>query len=76
MLVRISLLVPRPDNSMGHWCSRRQESCQAATARPSKAHGDLPGSIPSDPAPLLEPRHVVLSDFGFGSTWGESLSYG
>ena len=66
VLVRISLLVPMPDNSMGHWCSRPQESYRAAAARTLKAHGDLPGSIPSDPAPLLEPRHVVLSDFGIG----------
>ena len=74
MLARIILLVPRPDNSMGHWCSRRQESCQAAIARPSKAHGDLPGSILSDSAPLHDARHMGLSDFGIGYLWGESLS--
>ena len=28
----------------------------------------------SDPALLLDPRHVVLSDFVKGSPWGESLT--
>ena len=45
-----------------------------AAARPRKRHGELPGSMPSQPAPLLDRRRVVLSEVGIGSPWGESLT--
>ncbi|TID14453.1 hypothetical protein CANINC_004772, partial [Pichia inconspicua] len=45
-------------------------SCSQA----GKPHGELPGSMPSQPAPLPDPRRVVLSDVGIGSPWGGSLS--
>ena len=35
-----------------------------------KRHGKLPGSMPSEPALLMDPRRVVSSDFGIG-THGE-----
>ena len=38
-----------------------------AAAGPGKRHGELPGSLPSQPAPLLDPRRVMLSDIGIGS---------
>ena len=72
--VRISLWLPRPHNCLGPWSDRHQESCLAAAARPGKRHGEFPGSMQSDPVPLLPPRCVVLSDFGIGSLWAESLS--
>ena len=46
---------------------------RAAAAGPGKRHGELPGSMPSEPAPLVDPRPVVLSDFGIGSPYGECL---
>ena len=76
MQIRISLCVPRPDNSMGHWWGRPQESSEAATVGHSKGHGDVPGSMLTDPVPLLDPRCVVLSEFAIKSPWGESLSLG
>ena len=42
------------------------ESSRAAAARPGKRHRELPGSLPSQPSPLLDPRHVMLSDLGMG----------
>ena len=30
------------------------------SAGPGKRHGELPGSLPSQPAPLLDPRRVML----------------
>ena len=74
--VRISLWLPRPHKSMGPWSGRPQESTQAAAAGPGKRHAELPGSMPGKPALLLDPRCMVLSDFGIGSPWGESLSEG
>ena len=47
-----------------------------AAAEPGKRPGELPGSMLSQPAPLLDLRRVVFSDVRIGSTWGESLSYG
>ena len=41
---------------------------------PWKRHGELPGSMLSEPAPLVYPRPVVFLDFGIGSTWGEWLA--
>ena len=38
-----------------------------AAAWPGKRHGELPGALPSQPAPLLDPRRVMLSDVGIGS---------
>ena len=38
-----------------------------AAAGPAKQHGELPGSLSSHPAPLLDPRGVMLSDVGIGS---------
>ena len=64
----------RPQNSMGHRSGRPQEFSGADAAGPGKRHGELPGSMLSQPAPLLDPRHVVLSDGGIGSAWGENLS--
>ena len=62
-----------PHNSMVHWSGRPQEFSQAAADAPWKQHGDVPGSMLSNPAPLHDPRRVVLSDFGIGSPWGEYL---
>ena len=45
-----------------------------AAARPGKRHGDLPGSLPCQPAPLLDPRRVMLSDFGIGHHEGRALT--
>ena len=72
--VRIILCVPRPDNSLGHCSGRPEESSRAAAARPLKRHGDVPGFMLSDLASLLATRHVVLSDIGIGSQWGERLT--
>ena len=74
VLVRISLWLPRPHNSMGPWSIRPHESSQAAAVRPGKRHGEVLDSMPSDSAPFLDPRRVVLSDLGIGSPWGESLT--
>ena len=38
-----------------------------AAAGPGKRNGKLPGALPSQPAPLLDPRRVMLSDVGIGS---------
>ena len=38
-----------------------------AAAGPGKRHGELPHSFQSQPALLLDPRHVMLSDVGIGS---------
>ena len=73
MPVRIKIWVPRPDKCMGHPSGRPQEFSRAAAAGVWKGHGDVPGSMPSDFAPRLNPRCVV-SEFGIGSPWGESLS--
>ena len=35
---------------------------------------ELPGSMPIEPAPLLDPRPEVLSHLGIGSARGGSLS--
>ena len=72
--VRIRLWLPRAQTSIGPWSRRLLESFHAAAARPGKRHGELPGSMPSQLAPLLDPRTVVLSDVGFGAPWGLSLS--
>ena len=58
---------------MVHWLGRPQESSPAAAAQPGKRYGDVPGSMPTDPAPLLDPRRMVLSDFGI-ETRVESLT--
>ena len=75
MLVRISLWLPKPHNSLCPWSVRLQESSRAAAVGPDKWHGDLPGSMLSEPATLLDPRPVVSSDFGIGSPLGENLMY-
>ena len=66
VLFRISLGLPIPHNSLGHWSVRPLESSRDATARSLKGHGVVPGSMPSDPAPLLDPRCVVLSHLVLG----------
>ena len=45
-----------------------------AAAGPGKRHGELPGALPSQPAPLLDPRRVMLSDVGIGSPEGRALA--
>ena len=45
-----------------------------AAVGPEKRHGELPESMPSQGAQLLDHRRLVLSDVGIVSTWGESLS--
>ena len=72
--VRIRLWLPRPQTSIGPWSRRPPESFRTAAPRPRKRHGELPGSMPSQLAPLLDPRPVVLSDVGIGAPWGLSLS--
>ena len=84
--ISLSIWVPRPTRCMGHPLGRPQESSRAAAVTLWKRHGDVPGSMLSFPALLLEPRCVVLTDFGIcaaeasttdfgiGSPWGESLS--
>ena len=72
--VSISLWLPKPHNSKGPWSGRTQESTRAAAAKLGKRHGELPGSMPSDPAPLNNPRSVVLSDFGIGSPWERAVA--
>ena len=52
---------------MGPWSGGPHETFRAAAAGPAKRHGEVPGSMLSDPAPLLDCRHVVLSDLGIGS---------
>ena len=42
-------------------------SISGAAAGPGKRHGELPGALASQPAPLLDPRRVMLSDVGIGS---------
>ena len=71
--VRISLWFPGTQ-IYGPIFGQASGPSQAAEAGPWKEHGEVPGSMPSDPAPLRDPRHVVLSDFGIGSPWGENLS--
>ena len=39
-----------------------------AAAGPGKRHGELAGSLPSQPALLLDPRRVMLSDVGITSS--------
>ena len=75
VLVRISLWLPKPHNSLCPWSVRLQESSRAVAVGPDKWHGDLPGSMLSEPATLLDPRPVVSSDFGIGSPLGENLMY-
>ena len=72
--VRIPLWLPRPQMLFLPWSRRPPESFRAAAAGPGKRHGELPASMPSQSAPLQDPRRVVLSDFGIGSPWGKSLS--
>ena len=74
MPVRISLWVPKLDTRMGHPSGRPQDSSRAAAVMLCKCHGDVPGSTPIISAPILEPVCVLLSDFGIGSPWGDSLS--
>ena len=38
-----------------------------AAAGSGKRHGEPPGSLPSQSAPLLYPKRVMLSDLGIGS---------
>ena len=59
---------------MGHSSGRPQESSRAAAAGPWKGHCDVPGSMPSDFALCLNPRGVVLSEFGIGSSWERALA--
>ena len=74
MLVRFSLSVPIPDNCMCRWSCRPQQSFRAASAGPEKRHAEIPGSILNDPALLLDPRRMVLSDFGFVCPWVRALA--
>ena len=74
MPIIFSISVPFPDNCMGHWLCRPQQSFQKAVARPEKRHAEVPGSIWNDPSLLLDPRCVVLSDFGFGCPWVRALA--
>ena len=57
---------PRPHNSLGHWSVRPLESSQDATARSLKGHGVVPGSMPSDPPPLLDHRRVLFQTLVLG----------
>ena len=59
---------------MGPWSGRIQESSRAAAAGPGKRHAELPGSMPSEPALLLDHRHVVLTDFGIESPGERALA--
>ena len=59
---------------MGPWSGRPQESSQAAAGGPGKRHGEVPGSILSDPVPLVDHRCMLLTNLGIGSPWGDSLS--
>ena len=74
VLVKIHLWLPRPQTLFGPWSRSSPQSSRAPEARTVKHHVALPCSMPSQPAPLLDPRRVVLSDVGIGSPWGESLS--
>ena len=74
MPVIFSISVPIPNNCMGHWSCRPQQSFQEAAAGPEKRHAEVPGSIRSDPALLLYPSCVVFSDFGFGCPWVRALA--
>ena len=65
--VSISVWLPRSHTSMGPWSRRPPESSGSAAARLGKRHAELPGSMPCEPALLLDPRHVVLLDIGIGS---------
>ena len=67
-------LASKATQLLGPWSGRPQESSQKAAAGPGNQHGELPGYIASDPAPILYPRCVVLSEFDIGSRWGGSLS--
>ena len=46
---------------------------QGSCSRAWKPHAELPASMPSESAPLLDPRRVVVSDVGIGTPWGERL---
>ena len=59
---------------MGPWSGRIQESSRAAATGPGKRHAELPGSMPSEPALLLDHRHVVLTDFGIESPGERALA--
>ena len=74
VLVSIPLWLSSPRMLFLPWSRSPPESSRAAAAGPGKRHGELPGSVPSQPAPLQDPMRVVWSDVGIGSPWGESLS--
>ena len=61
---------------MGNWSRRPLEFSLPVAAGSGKLHGELPGSMLSEPATLLDPRCVVLSDVGIGALWGGGLSLG
>ena len=58
----------------GPLVGRSQESPLASAAGLGQGQCELPSCMLSELAPLVDPRLVVLSDVGFGSPWGESLS--
>ena len=72
--VRIRLWMPRPHMSIGPWSRRPPESSRTTASGPGKRHGELPGSMPSQPALFLDPRRVVLSDVGIGSHGERALA--
>ena len=72
--VRITLWLPRPHMLFLPWSRKPPESFQAAVAEPGKGHGELPGSMVSQPALLRDPRRVVLSDIGIRSHWERALA--
>ena len=76
MPVTVSLWVPRLDKCMGHPSGRPQDSFRAVSVALCKCNGDVSRFMLSISAPILELVCVLFSDFGIGSPWGESLSYG
>ena len=76
MLVTFSVWIPRLDKCMGYPSSGRPpDSSRAVSVTFCKCNGDVPRFMPSISAPILEPVCVLVSDFGIGSPWAESLSY-
>ena len=57
--VRISLWVPRPDNSMGRSSGRPQKYSLVDILVLWKSHGDVSGSMPSVSAPIFDPVCVL-----------------
>ncbi|EFC86890.1 hypothetical protein NEIMUCOT_06695, partial [Neisseria mucosa ATCC 25996] len=65
--VRIPLLAATATHVVPPAVEEASAILSGAAAGPGKRHGELPGALPSQPAPLLDPRRVMLSDVGIGS---------